>query len=48
MEDILIKILELSDYNYLQSAEDCQYALEKIYSLIKKDFPEIEKKYKNE
>ncbi len=48
MEDILIKILELSDYDHLQSAEDCQYALEEIYDLIKTNFPDLEKKYKNE
>ena len=40
--ELLRKILYLSNTDYCQSAEDMQYALEDINELIKKSFPDLE------
>jgi hypothetical protein len=40
--ELLRKILYLSNTDYCQSAEDMQYALEDINELIKKYFPDLE------
>jgi hypothetical protein len=40
-KELIARIKYLSNIDHCQSAEDLQYALEKIYDLIEKHHPEI-------
>lgn len=40
--EIIAKLKKMSNLDYCQSAEDCQYALEEINDLLNREFPDIE------
>lgn len=47
-KEIIARLKRMSNLDYCESAEDCQYALEKINDLLNEEFPGVKEEGEDE